>query len=143
MNYNRATLVGRVTRDPEIKQTKGGTSVANFSLAVNNYYKGADGSKNETTDFLNIVVFGKVVESVVQPYVVKGMELLVSGRISVRSWDGENGKKQYKTEIIADTIQLGSRPKGSEDAPVKSNKQTVDEQWDAMDEDIDPADIPF
>jgi single-strand DNA-binding protein len=149
MNYNRATIAGRVTKDPEIKTTKNGTNVARFSLAVNNYYTSADGAKHEDVQFLNIVVFGRTVTSVIEPYVVKGQVLLVSGRIVTNSWEGKDGEKKYRTEIVADTIQLGQRPNGSEDNAPRSEKKparSTDEQWDSLDypsEEISPDDIPF
>lgn len=113
MNLNQATLIGRVTRDPEIKALPAGTSVAQFSLATNHVYKNSEGKKIEDVDFHNIVAFGKVVDSVIAQYVKKGQLICVQGRIRTRSWeDKKSGEKKYRTEIVLDTLQLGPRAAG-------------------------------
>lgn len=131
MNLNTATLIGRVVRDPEIKALKSGTNVASFSLATNHIYKNSDGEKVEEVDFHNIVAFGKVVDSVISQYVKKGQLLCVQGRIRTRSWEGEDGKKNYRTEIVLDNLQLGPRAAGTgESKPRRNTEQDVDEAFD-------------
>ena len=102
---NRVMLLGSVGKDPEVKTTGGGTMVANFSLATSNRFKGSDGNWQESTDWHNIVVFGKTAE-VVRDYVHKGDPIHIEGRIQTRSWDDKEGKKQYRTEIVCDSLIL-------------------------------------
>lgn len=114
MNLNQATLIGRVTRDPELRTLPNGTPVVKFSIATNNTYKNKEGQKVEETDFHNVSAFGRLAETIGQ-YVKKGQELLVIGRIKNRSWDKPDGTKGYATEIMMDTFSFGAKPKGSEE----------------------------
>jgi single-strand DNA-binding protein len=100
MYLNKAFLYGNLTRDPELKALPSGNQVANFGLATNRTYKGKDGTKQESTEFHNIVAFGRTAE-VIGQYCKKGKAIFVEGRIQTRSWEGkEDGKKQYRTEIV-------------------------------------------
>lgn len=112
MNLNQATLIGRVTRDPEVKKLPSGTSVVKFALATNHVYKNKEGEKVETATFHNCCAFGRLAETIAQ-YVEKGQELLVQGRIENRTWDKNDGTKGYATEIMIETFSFGARPKGS------------------------------
>ena len=109
MNYNKAILVGRVTQDPEIKSLPSGSNVASFGLATNRYWKGTDGSRQEETQFHNIVLFGRSAE-IAQQYVQKGSEIMIEGRIQYRSWEAQDGTKRYRTEIVGEQMQLGAKP---------------------------------
>ena len=116
MYINSATIIGRVTKQPEAKTFPSGQMVTSFSIATNRDYKTKDGEKKEETEFHNIVAFGRTAE-VISQYVVKGQELYVEGRIQTRSWETD-GKKNYRTEIICEKFQFGQKPKGAyEGAP--------------------------
>lgn len=147
-------LIGNLTRDPEMKSLPTGMKVTNFSVATNRVWRDKDGAKKESTEFHNVVVFGRQAETVAQ-YMKKGSNIMIEGRLQTRSWEAE-GKKNYRTEIIADNIQFGSR--GSSDgssAPSSSysgaKKETGSEQkapdLDTIEypdeDDINPEDIPF
>jgi single-strand DNA-binding protein len=112
MYLNKAFIIGNLTRDPEIKALPSGMQVASFSVATNRVWKDKNGAKQESADFHNIVVFGRQAETAAQ-YLKKGASALVEGRIQTRSWDGPDGKKNYRTEIIADRVQFGSRTGGA------------------------------
>lgn len=155
MYLNKAQIIGNLTRDPEMKVLPNGTPVCNFSVATNHVYKDKNGVKQESVEFHNIVCFGKTAETVSQ-YMRKGSQVYLEGRIQTRSWeDRDTGKKMYRTEINADTIQFGNKPKdgASSDAPRKAKpRDEADEQWDDVtngdtieypDEEINPDDIPF
>lgn len=117
MNFNKAIVVGNITRDPELKTLPSGSAVCNFSIATNRTWMDkSSGQKQSAVEFHNIVIFGKMAETVAQ-YMRKGSQLLVEGRIQTRSWEGQDGKKNYRTEIVAESVQFGSKPKnsGSED----------------------------
>lgn len=112
MNVNKAIIVGRLTRDPEMRTTPSGQTVANFSIATSSKWKGQDGQQQERTEFHNVVAWGRRGE-VIGQYVTKGQELFVEGRLETRSWDDkETGKKMYRTEIIMDNFEFGAKPGG-------------------------------
>jgi len=103
---NKVMLLGAVGRDPEMKATGGGTLVANFSLATSDRRKDPAGNWVDETTWHNLVAFGKTAE-VVRDYVTKGKPVHVEGKIKTRSWDDkETGKKQYRTEVIVDSLIL-------------------------------------
>ncbi len=112
MNLNKAFILGNVTRDPEVRAMPSGQQVVNFGIATNRFYTDQAGQKKQDTEFHNIVAFGKLAD-IAAKYVTKGGLVLIEGRIKTRSWDNSAGVKQYKTEIIADSLQLGPRPGGA------------------------------
>ena len=111
MYLNKAFIFGNLTRDPELKSLPSGTPVTNFSIATNRVWKDKDGKQQESVDFHNVVVFGRQAETVSQ-YLRKGSSALIEGRIQNRSWDGQDGEKKYRTEIVADRVQFGPRSSG-------------------------------
>lgn len=107
--------MGNLTRDPELRHTAQGTSVANFSIAVNRNFKGSDGDFKKETNYFNIIVWGKSGENC-QKYLSKGRPVLVEGRLQNRSYETQDGQKRTVTEIVADNVQfLGSRSDAQED----------------------------
>lgn len=152
MNVNKATIVGRITSDLELKTTPTGREVLSFGMATNRSWKDQSGAKQEKTDWHNIVFWGKQA-SVIAQYCVKGQELYVEGRLETRTWDDADGKKNYRTEIIGDTFEFGAKPGGyggSGAAPAQSTatqnqseKSSAPAQVDYPTDEIDPDDIPF
>ncbi len=151
MYLNKALIVGNLTRDPELKALPSGAKVTSFSLAPNRVWTDQSGQKKEMTDYHNIVVFGRQAETSAQ-YLVKGQSVLVEGRIQTRSWDGQDGKKNYRTEIVADRVQFGSKggqgtgvPAPAADAGASAPAATPDapSAIEYPDDDINPEDIPF
>jgi single-strand DNA-binding protein len=166
MYLNKALIIGNLTRDPELKALPSGIQVASISVATNRVWKDQNGSKQESTDYHNVVVFGRQAETAAQ-YLKKGSSVLVEGRMQTRSWDGQDGKKQYRTEVVADRIQFGNRPGDgaaaggsskpsyggsapSSSAPAKaSSKADKSDDADSFpsvdypEEEINPEDIPF
>src|SRR5882724_3142584 len=109
MYLNKAIVIGNLTRDPELRSLPSGIKVCSFSLATNRVWKDKNGAKQESTDYHNVVVFGRQAETVAQ-YMKKGSSILVEGRIQTRSWDDKNsGEKKYRTEIVADRTQFGPK----------------------------------
>ena len=107
-NLNKVFLLGNLTRDPELRHTAQGTSVANFSIAVNRTYKGNDGDFKKETSYFNIIVWGKTGENCAK-FLSKGRPVLVEGRLQNRSYETQDGQKHTITEIVADNVQfLGS-----------------------------------
>lgn len=150
MFLNKAIVIGNLTRDPEMKALPSGIKVTSFSLATNRVWKDKNGAKQESADYHNIVVFGKQAEFVAQ-YLKKGSSALIEGRMQTRSWDGPDGQKKYRTEIIADRVQFGPRREGgAPSAPAggaTKKASAAPEQQDAPveypEEEINPDDIPF
>ena len=150
MYLNKAILIGNLTRDPELRSLPSGIKVCSFSLATNRVWKDKNGARQESTDYHNVVVFGRQAETVAQ-YMKKGSSILVEGRMQTRSWDDKtSGEKKYRTEIVADRTQFG--PKGGNGggspsaapsaAPAKAGAEEVD-TIEYPEEDINPEDIPF
>ncbi|MEA1937034.1 MAG: single-stranded DNA-binding protein [Patescibacteria group bacterium] len=115
MNFNKAIVVGNVTRDPEIRTTPSGQNVASIGVATNRVWNTASGEKQEKTEFHNIVAWGKLAEICGQ-YLTKGQLVLFEGRMETRSWEGQDGVKKYKTEIIAENMQMGPRTRSQENS---------------------------
>ena len=151
MYLNKVFLYGNLTRDPELKALPSGGQVANFGLATNRTYKDKSGAKQEATEFHNVVAFGRTAEVIAQ-YVKKGRPIFIEGRITTRSWEGkEDGKKQYRTEIIVENFQFGADAKGgtstsSGQAAMGGESQATAKDANEIqypDEEINPEDIPF
>ncbi len=145
MYLNKAILIGNLTRDPELRALPGGSKVCSFSIATNRVWKDKNGAKQESTDYHNVVVFGRQAETVAQ-YMKKGSSILVEGRIQTRSWDDKtSGEKKYRTEIVADRTQFGPKSGGGGGgaAPaMPASSQEVD-TIEYPEDDINPEDIPF
>ncbi|MDP3710574.1 MAG: single-stranded DNA-binding protein [bacterium] len=108
MNLNKAFIIGNLTRDPEIRQTAGGQAVCSFSVATNRFYTDNSGQKQKQAEFHNIVAWGKQAE-IVNQYLKRGSLVMIEGRLQTRSWQDQQGAKHWKTEIVAERIQLGPR----------------------------------
>jgi single-strand DNA-binding protein len=155
-SFNQVTLMGNLTRDPELRTTPNGASVCNFSLALNRSYKNAEGNWTEVTDYIDIIAWGPLGERVAQ-YLTKGRPALVSGRLQSRSWE-QDGAKRSKVEVVANDVTFlggapgssgGSAPVNTDEpvsapAPRKSSKKEEDVVIeDIGDEPINLDDIPF
>lgn len=111
MNVNKVILVGRLTRDPEVRNTNSGQTVTNVGIATNSFWTDQNGQKQERTEFHNIVLFGRLGE-VAGQYLVKGQEAYFEGRIQSRSYTGKDNVERRVTEIVAENMQFGSKPQG-------------------------------
>lgn len=150
-SFNQVILMGNLTRDPELRSTPNGQSVASFSLALNRSYKGADGNWQEATDYIDIVAWGPLGERVAQ-YLTKGRPCLVNGRLQSRSWE-QDGQKRSKVEVVAqDVTFLGGPGEGGSssggNAPAASSAPSRKKDEDIVideisDEPIDLSEIPF
>lgn len=147
MYVNKAIIIGNLVRDPEQKALPSGIAVTNFSVATNRVYKDRDGKRQESTDYHNVVVFGRQAETAAQ-YLKKGQSVFVEGRMQTRSWE-QDGQKKYRTEIIADRVQFGpksgSMPSTSKTDKAPSQDAPADDgnQIEYPEDEINPEDIPF
>ena len=162
MNLNKAMLIGRLTRDPEMRYTPQGAAVTSFGLATNRYGVGPDGERREFTDFHNIVAWNqgkRTLAELCQQYLRKGSLVYIEGRLQTRSWEGQDGQKRTRTEINATDVQFldsrssGAPADGAEEEfsptpsgvtpPAGTTTPVPARTGAASDEEIDPDDIPF
>ncbi len=133
---NNVNLVGRLTKDVELKYTSSQTAVAIGTLAVNRQFKNANGEKE--VDFINIVAWRKTAE-ILSNYASKGSQIGITGRIQTRNYEGNDGKRVYVTEVVAETVMLldgksnNQQPQQKQETPFNNNNQM----------DIDNLDLPF
>jgi len=154
MDLNRATIIGRLTRDPELRSLPSGRSVASFSVATNRMWTNKDsGEKQKQVEYHNAVVWGKQAETAGQ-YLKKGSRVYIEGRLQTREWTGQDGLKRTRTEIIVDTfIMLDSRASdggsastgGSSASNQAYQAPTAADQGpqEVVEEEIKVEDIPF
>ena len=112
MNVNKVILVGRLTRDPEVRNTPAGKSVATLSMATNRFWKDQSGQRQDKTEYHNVVLWGRLAEIAGQ-YLVKGQETYIEGRMETRKYTGKDGIERRTTEVVAENLQLGSKSQGS------------------------------
>ena len=167
MNLNKAFILGRLTRDPEQRALPNGKAVSSFGMATNRIWTNQEsGQKQEQVEFHNIVAFGKLAE-ICNQYLAKGQLILIEGRIQNRSWEGQDGNKKYKTEIVAENMQMGPKAGGGgggggggatqatekideiqieepeEEEKEKSKSKKTTKKIKKEEEEIDVKDIPF
>lgn len=112
-DFNQAIIMGNLTRDPELRQTPSGQSVASFAVATNRSWQDPSGEKHDAVEYHDVVAWGKLGE-LVSNYLSKGRKVLVVGRLQTRSWDGQDGTKRSKTEIVAQDINFVDRQGGGD-----------------------------
>ena len=140
---NKAILMGRLTRDPELRHTGSGTPVCSFSIAIDNGY-----GENRNTDFINCVAWNKTAEFV-EKYFTKGRMIIVIGRIQTRTWEGQDGKKNYATEVVASEVSFGESKRSSDEGSsyTPSMNTSVPEMPETQDDDFVTLetndDLPF
>lgn len=147
MDLNRVSLLGRLTRDPEVRTTPTGKTVANVTVATGRVWFDAAGAKQEKTEFTNCVLWGKLAEIAGQ-YLSKGRRVFVEGRIETRDWTGQDGVKRYRTEVIASNLIMLDSPRSQGSVATATTTAAVDEMPSAssdevVEEEIKVEDIPF
>ncbi|MFN2582097.1 MAG: single-stranded DNA-binding protein [Candidatus Dormibacteria bacterium] len=147
-SLNRVMLIGRLTRDPELRYTPSGTPVCNLAIATNRYGQDQNGERREFTDYHDIVVWNqgnrKLADTCSQ-YLQKGRLVYVEGRLQTRSWDdAQSGQKRYKTEVNASDVQFLDGRGDAAAAPVAAGVgASAEPEAAAVGGDVDPDDIPF
>ncbi len=146
MDLNRVTLIGRLTRDPEVRSTPAGRSVASITVATGRAWTDQAGQKQKESEFHNVVMWSKLADIAGQ-YLRKGARLYVEGRLKTRDWTGQDGVKRYRTEIVADNMIMldgPARSGSSQDAlPNNPNQDSSEEPQPIIEEEIKVEDIPF
>lgn len=142
-NLNKALLIGNLTRDPEVRTTPSGQSVASFGLATNRVWRDAQsGEQKEAVEFHNIVAWGKLADICGQ-YLHKGSKAFIEGRLQTRSWDDPSGIKKYRTEIITENLIMLDRPTGASGVVPAPSATKDNETKPPAEEEISVEDIPF
>lgn len=143
MNLNKVILVGRLVSDPEIRTIPSGQSVCSFRMATNRNWTDSSGQKQEKAEYHNIVLWRRLAE-ISSQFLVKGGLVLIEGRIQTRSWQDSSGNQRFRTEIIAERMQLGPRSAGK---ITPASRETPQEEIPVIEEtpeeEIDVKDIPF
>jgi single-strand DNA-binding protein len=140
-SVNKVILIGNVGRDPEVRYTQNGTPVANFSMATTESFKGQNGEWQEKTEWHDIVCWRFLAERA-EKYVNKGSRLYIEGKLQTRSWEGQDGKKNYRTEVVAtDMMMLDSRGGGQGGGQGGSGGGNYEGNFQAGD--VNEDDIPF
>lgn len=123
MDLNKATIIGRLTRDPEVRTTPQGSTVSSFGVATNFIWNNPQGQKQEKVEFHNIVAWRKLAEICGQ-YLRKGSKIYIEGRLQTREWEGQDGNKRQRTEIVAENmIMLDSKGSTQSNQDFGSNQQ--------------------
>lgn len=148
-SLNKAMIIGNLTRDPELRQTGSGQAVCSFGVATNRSWTNRQtGQKQEATEFHNVVAWGKLAE-IINQYLKKGNKIYVEGRLQTRDWEGQDGVKRYRTEIVADNmVMLGGRSGSSNQFSSGDSSSSAPTDMDEpptidADEEIKLEDIPF
>lgn len=144
MNLNLVQLIGRLTRNPELKKTKNGKSVVSFSVATNHYYKDASDKRQETTTFHNCIAWGGQAETI-EKYFKKGDLIYLMGRIDNRTYEKKDGSKGYVSEVIVDRFEFPPRQKGTREERREEQDENTYEEGEVAENDVGirVEDIPF
>ncbi len=135
-SLNKAILIGNLGKDPEIRATASGQSVATFSLATSEKFKNKSGEMEERTEWHKVVLWGKLADIAAQ-YLTKGKPVYIEGRIQTRKWEGKDGVEHYTTEIVGDTMKMLGSKEGSSHAAAAGTYDSAATGDDILD------DIPF
>ncbi|MBI2041729.1 MAG: single-stranded DNA-binding protein [Candidatus Nealsonbacteria bacterium] len=143
MNLNKVILIGNLASDPELRSTASGKQVCNFRIATNRIWKDAAGQQQKETEFHTIVAWGKLAE-ISSKYLTKGSLAMIEGRLATRSWQDPSGVKKFRTEIVAEGLQMGPKrmPGSSSPSPAQAEDK---EEIPIIEEEkeIDVKDIPL
>jgi single-strand DNA-binding protein len=143
MNFNKVIIIGNLTSDPESRTTPSGQQVCNFRIATNRVWKDRNtGQQQKEAEFHTIVAWGKLAD-ISSRFLTKGSLAMIEGRLRTRSWQDQSGNKRFRTEIVAESLQLG--PRGVKSSPsddLSQEKDNVPIIEEGNDE-IDVKDIPF
>lgn len=148
MDLNRVTLIGNLTRDPELRNTPNGKAVASMSIATNRFWTDAQGQKQKEAEFHNIVMWSKLAE-IASQYLHRGSKVYVEGRLQTREWTGQDGIKRYRTEIIVDNMIMLNGPSGGASGSGEKNTASAapapkeENNGEVIEEEIKVEDIPF
>jgi single-strand DNA-binding protein len=141
-SLNKVMLIGNVGRDPEMRYTQGGEPVTTFSLATNRRTRGPDQQWHDETEWHNVVAWSKLAEQC-NEYLTKGRKVYIEGRLQTRSWDGQDGQKKFRTEIVANQMLMLDTQRQREDGFGGDERMATVGAGADHDNQIDLDDTPF
>ena len=141
VSVNRIIIIGNLGSEPEMRFTPNGKPVTSFSAATNRRYTTADGERREETEWFTVVTWGRLAEQCNQ-FLTKGRLVYVEGRLRTHSWEGQDGQKRTRNEIVADKVSFLDR-QASAPLPEGRTADTAPVNGDSGTDEIDPEDIPF
>ena len=142
MDLNRASILGRLTRDPEMRTTPTGKTVTSLGIATNRVWTDQSGAKQEKPEYHNCVIWGKLAEIAGQ-YLSKGRRVYVEGRLETRDWTGQDGVKRNRTEIVVDNLIMLDGPRGEAGNSGSISNDVPPPNDEVIEEEIRVEDIPF
>ena len=147
MDLNKVMIIGRLTRDPEARTTPNGQNVASFGVATNRVWTDKQGNKQQKVEYHNVVTWGRLAD-ISSQYLHKGSRLYLEGRLQTREWEGQDGIKRYRTEIIADNMimldtKAQSMAASTEPTPEPTPKSEETPEEPKEEEEVKVEDIPF
>jgi len=146
MNLNRAMIIGNLTRDPELRTTPNGQSVCSFGVATNRNWTDPSGQKQEQVEFHNVVAWARLAE-ICSQYLGKGRKVYIEGRLQTREWEGQDGQKRNRTEIVAENMimldRAGAAPTDDFASQVPAQEAAKPNTEKTPDDEIKVEDIPF
>ncbi len=138
-SLNKVMVIGNLGADPEMRYTANGNAVTTFNVATNESWTDQAGDRKERTEWFSVVTWNRLAETCAQ-YLTKGRSVYVEGRLQTRSWEGQDGQKRYRTEVIADTVRfLGGRDGGGSEGGYAAGMPAGPDAGG----DIEPDDLPF
>ena len=126
MGLNKVMVIGNVGRDPEMRYTPSGKPVTSFSVATGRSWTNSDGERREETEWFNVVAWGNLAE-ICKQHIRKGQQVYVEGRLQTRSWEDQEGRKRFRTELVANEMILLGGHRGALEAIESADKRSVDE----------------
>lgn len=123
---NKVMIIGNLGRNPEMRYTPSGKAVTSFSVATSRSWVNAEGERREETEWFNVVTWGNLAE-ICKQHLTKGQQVYVEGRLQTRSWEGQNGKKHYRTELVANEMIILGERKSAEASEETRERETVSE----------------
>ncbi len=141
VSLNKVMLIGNLGSDPEMRFTPNGNPVTSFRVAANRVYTTSEGERKEETEWFSVVVWGKLAEQCNQ-FLTKGRLVYAEGRLSTRSWEGQDGQKRYRTEVVANQVSFLDR-QGGGGAPSAENREEGGSGGGATNGDWEPEDDIF
>jgi len=146
MDLNKVMVIGRLTRDPELRNLTSGQSVTSFGVATNHVWVDANKQKQEKVEFHNMVAWGKLAE-IISQYLRKGRRAYFEGRLQTREWTGQDGIKRRTTEIVIENMIMLDGPRGenlsNSPAPIKNISRQEEVPQEVIEEEVKVEDIPF
>jgi single-strand DNA-binding protein len=147
-SLNKVTLIGRLGKDPEVRNFQNGGKVVNFSLATSERYKDRDGNQQERTEWHSVAIFNDHLVGVAEKYLRKGAQVYLEGQLQTRKWQDQSGNDRYSTEIVLRPYRgelqlIGGKRDDGDDAPFTPTRGDIDRETRAMKRDLDDDPIPF